>query len=699
MAQLAIDKDFLQDYAALERPVQAKIGEVFSKFETATHTGLHLEPVHNARDPRFHTIRINQFWRGVVLAPDKGEVYTLLKVLPHDKAYEWAQRRKASVNGATGRIEIRDVAAIDATLPALSQMAQQAPTRLFDRVNDADLRRLGLDEQTLAFARVLTAEIQLAAAKGFLPERQWDVLAGLQAGMSVEEIWAELGSRPEALDVENIDEAVSRSTDRVVLVDGPIELLAVLGQPFALWRVYLHPTQQRVVDATYNGPARVTGGPGTGKTVVALHRAQRLAQKLIQRGLPADQSRVLLPTFTSTLTHSLHAGLLLLTDDADVLRRVDVLTVDQIARRILTERRGAPRLIDEDAQRALWRRAAQENASEFTESFLADEWRQVVLAQDIGTLDAYLAASRAGRGRPVGAAQRARIWPAITAFTEELTRRNLWTYETVCAEATRLLRQEPSRLYRHVVVDEAQDLSLPQWRLLRALVPAGPNDLFIAGDAHQRIYRHQVALHQVGIPTTGRSSRLTVNYRTTAEILAWSLGMLREEAIDDLDAGLERIAGYRSPLHGRPPVLTGYRTRAAELTGLGRMVRGWLDLGIHPDEIGVAARSNALADAAGQALSAAGLPVRLLAKTNQPDDGVSVGTMHRMKGLEFRCMAVICLNDKVLPAAVTPIEEDALSHAQDLLRERCLLFVACTRAREQLSVSWYGTPSPFLSAP
>lgn len=707
MPRLAIDREFMQDYAKLERPVQNLVDEAFTKFEAATHAGVHLETVQHAKDSRLRTIRINQFWRGVVMSPERGDVYTLLKVLPHDKAYEWAGRRRASVNAATGRIELRDVVAIDDTLPALQQMASASPSRLFDHVDDGDLRRLGLDDHTLAFARALTDEIQLHAARAFLPERQWDVLAGLRAGMSVEEVWSDLAAHldgDEVVDTEDLVRAVERSTDRMVLVDGPAELLAVLSRPFELWRVYLHPTQQAVVDAVYSGPARVTGGPGTGKTVVAMHRAWRLAGRLTERpaGRPAsdeagaESGKVLLTTFTSTLTRSLHGGLLLLVDDSDVLDRIDTLTVDQVARAVYTDRHGSFALMPDAEQKQLWTSIAADLAVPCTEAFLAEEWRQVVLAQEIANVEQYRKAARTGRGTPLGSRQRDQVWAAIEAFTEQLSRSGKATWESMCVEATRLLREGARSPYRHVVVDEAQDLSLVQWRFLRALVAPGSDDLFLAGDAHQRIYSHRVTLNRVGIHTAGRSARLTINYRTTAEILAWSLGVLRGEAVDDLDEGLDRIAGYRSPLHGRTPTLKGYRDRAGELAGLAEAVEGWLGRGVRPEEIGVAVRSNNLADTVARALVDAGMPVRLVAKTNQPEAAVSVATMHRMKGLEFRCMAVACLNDHVMPVAVTPFEDDPLTHAQDLLRERCLLFVACTRAREDLRVSWYGAPSRFI---
>lgn len=712
MSSLGIHKDFLLEFARLEGPVQDRIHAVFSKFENATHTGLHLEKVHNGRDGRLRTIRIDGFWRGVVLAPDSGDQYTLLTVLPHDDAYAWAQRRRVSVNAATGRIEIRDIAAIDATLPELSRMAERAPERLFAGVNDADLRRLGVDEQTLVFARALTDIVQLEAARAFLPQNQWDVLFGLAAGLTPEQVWAEVGATVPAVpfDTDDLAAAVARSPERVALVDGPEEMLAVLRHPFALWRVYLHPTQHQVANAAYRGPARVTGGPGTGKTVVALHRARQLARRLLSNRDTDDTDDtgggVLLTTFTSTLAASLMDGLDLLVEEAAVRDLITVRHVDQLANQIFFEQHGhRPAILRSAEEEALWNAIIGRLELPFTESFLAEEWRQVVLAQQISDADGYRRADRTGRGRRLGARQKAQVWQAVWEFERELSDRQMWTYETVCVEATRLLDGLSARRYRHVVVDEAQDLNPMQWRLLRAAVPPGPDDLFIAGDTHQRIYAHQVSLRRLGISVAGRSTRLTVNYRTTAEILSWSLGMLRGEPVDDMDEGLDSVAGYRSQLHGQPPTLRGFATRNDELAAIADQARSWLDAGVRPAEISVAARTNALADSVLAVLGQAGIVARSLARSAPKgssagaDDAVAVGTMHRMKGLEFRCMAVVGVTEHLVPfpKAVTPADEDELVHAQDLLRERCLLFVACTRAREQLHLSWHGTPSPFLT--
>ncbi|ORB68800.1 UvrD-helicase domain-containing protein [Mycolicibacterium tusciae] len=692
---LAIDKGFLKDLGKLEKPVYNRVTEVFDEFDAATHTGLHLEKIANARNPRFRSIRIDQAWRGIVLAPVTGDVYTLLKVLHHDDAYAWAQRSNVSVNSATGGIEIRDEAELDRQIPEMAEAAKTAGTPIFANVKDGELAKLGIDEKVLAFARTVTDAAQLDAARSFLPETQWDVLFGLAAGFTPEEVWGDLGAQilSEPVDTKDIDAAILRSSDRVVLVSGPDELMDVFAYPFATWRVYLHPTQRAVVDAAYTGPARVTGGPGTGKTVVALHRAHMLAQR--------GDGKVLVTTFTSTLSDTLQSGLDMLVDDERVDDRIEVSHVDRIAHRLFRKSHGAPHMLGSEDEKALWAGLIDELGLTFTPVFLSEEWRQVALARRISTADAYLATKRTGRGRALGAAQRTQVWQAIWAFEQALTQQGVWTHETIRREATRLLEESSDKPFRHIIIDEAQDLSPDQWRLLRAAVAKAPDDIFIAGDTHQRIYDNRVSLREVGINIAGRSSRLNINYRTTAEILGWSLGLLRGEPIDDMEGGLDSIAGCKSYVHGLPPALSGHHSADEEAKFIASSVKEWIDSGIAPSEIGIAVRAMWSASKIHSSLNAAGIGSVDLAKATDDDDVVRVGTMHRMKGLEFRCMCVACVSAKQVPAAnaVTPIEDDKQTHQQDLEREKCLLFVACTRAREELLVTWHAEPSPFLTTP
>lgn len=694
MPTLAIDRGFLADLGKLEKPVYKRVTEVFDEFDTATHTGLHLEKINNARNPRFRSIRIDQSWRGIVLAPVNGDVYTLLKVLPHDDAYAWAQRSNISVNSATGGIEIRDEAELDRQIPQREQASSNSDTRLFEHVSDGELTKLGIDEQVRCFARTVTDAAQLDAASSFLPGTQWDVLSGLAAGFTPEEVWTELGAAilNEPVDTEDLDAAILRSQDRVVLVNGPDELMDVFAHPFATWRIYLHPTQRAVVDATFSGPARVTGGPGTGKTVVALHRAHILAER--------EAGKVLVTTFTSTLSESLRSGLDMLIDDDEANARIEVTHVDRLAHAIFRKERGAPNMLGSEDERALWSGLVNELGLSFNAVFLSEEWRQVVLARRVRTADEYLSAKRTGRGRPLGSAQRAQVWQVIWEFEQTLTKQGLWTHETIRREATRLLEATTDKPFRHIIIDEAQDLSPDQWRLLRAAVAELPDDIFIAGDTHQRIYDNRVSFREVGINIAGRSTRLNINYRTTAEILSWSLGLIRGEPIDDMEGGLDYIAGCKSYVHGQMPKLEGAADANAEAQVIAMNVGQWIDNGVAPSEIGIAVRAKWFTSKIEQALKSAGIASVDLARATDDDDAVHVGTMHRMKGLEFRCVCVAGVNAKWVPAsnAVTPVADDRQTHQQDLERERCLLFVACTRAREELLVTWHGEPSPFLVA-
>ncbi|MFF4383492.1 UvrD-helicase domain-containing protein [Kitasatospora sp. NPDC001547] len=706
MATLGMHRDFLMEFAALEKPVQRRVFETFEKFAEATHTGVHLEKLTNQRDPRIRTIRITDFWRGVVLKADRGDGYLLLKVLPHDKANDWACKHRASVNAATQGVEIRNDVALERASRSLRVLAANEPRRLFADRSDKVLRSLGVDEEILPIIRLLPDEAHLEALHRVLPEQQFDVLVGLASGMEPAEIDREIvqayarSAAPTSVGqpVGGLVSAMAHARGRVALVSGPDELLEILERPFDAWRIFLHPAQYRVAyRESYRGPARVTGGPGTGKTVVALHRAYHLARRL-----PVDtpDGSILLTTFSEDLAAELERCLALLVTDERIRAKVRVVTVDALAEEVLRRSPGGgapPKvLFRQDAVLARWGRVARRLGVEFSEVFLDQEWRQVVLAQAIENREQYLRAPRTGRGRALGSAERARLWRVVAAFEEELLEAGELTFLQVCVRAARALDERGDRPFRHVVVDESQDLHPVQWRFLRALVAAGPDDLFLAGDPHQRIYGNKVSLRSLGIQVVGRSSRLRINYRTTQEILSWSASLLTGERPDDMDGGEESLAGYHSTLHGAHPEVRGHLDRAEEIRALVARVEEWTASGVSPADIGVAVRTARLGRDVTQALEDSGMPAHLLG--DAPSGGVRVGTMHRMKGLEFRCVAVVGVSDGLLPmpGAVTPQDTDPLQHREDLSSELSLLFVACTRAREALLVSWHGTPSVFL---
>ncbi len=707
MPQLAFANSFWESYDALEKPVRNGVRKAMQKFQQLTvpelqqDKGLHLESVEKAADRRMRTIRINDFWRGVVLAPDDGsDVFLLVNVVAHDDAYTWAAKRLYTTNSATRALEVRNVRAIEQLTPQLEKAAAAAESLLFSKYSDTVLRELGIDDQVLRAVRTIIDKAQLEAFGTLLPEDQFEVLQYLAEGFPPEEVYRDVVAVRRPVDDgpdpdETLAAAIANTSSRITLVSGPEELADILEKPFTAWRVFLHPSQRRVAyRVSYGGPVQVTGGPGTGKTVAALHRVKHLLAR-------SPDARVLLTTYTNALAGSLRDNLRLLLDgDASLLDRVEVTTVNAYAHGVVTRLDGkVPSPIGDREERQVWQRVVKKLGLPWTEQFLAQEYRHVVLAQDLRTLDAYRAASRRGRGSALSPARREQLWPAVELFESMLRDRSQTTHLKVCARAAELLAAS-APTHDHVVVDEAQDLHPAQWRVLRGAVAPGNDDLFVTGDPHQRIYDSKVSLGSLGIAVAGRTHRLRINYRSTEEILAWSTQIMSPVSVDDLGGeGSDTLAGYRSLLHGRRPQVEGHGSEHAEVTALVERVQRWIAQGIAPSEIGVCARFNVLLDKTYDRLAAAGVPVvRVKDGRGAGADGVRLATMHAMKGLEFRCVAVLGVTEGAVPFAreVTPAAVDALQHESDLLRERCLLFVACTRAREALAVSWSGVGSPLV---
>ncbi|MEU1488652.1 UvrD-helicase domain-containing protein [Streptomyces sp. NPDC005776] len=706
MPHLAFDVGFCAQLGKLQGSVKEGVFSAWEKFEHLTldqlfkDPGLKLESLKRARDPHIRTIRIDQGTRGVVLAPDSGDTFVLLRVMPHDKAIDWAVKQKASINTVTRAVEIRDIAVLDELTPAYERIAPAPDQRLFAKVSDGDLTALGIDGTTLRQARALTSLEQLEVFAPYFPQDQREVLEYLAAGFTVEEVWRDvvsvgLSAAPAdtaPVDTADFATAIHRTGTRIALITASDELRDILDKPFAAWRIFLHPSQHKVAyRASYSGPAQVTGGPGTGKTVVALHRVRHLL------GFLRDGERILLTTYTHALVDALRSGLDALVDDVHLRDRVDITTVDALASRIVATSRRPLRAGEEQTR---WEQAARATGFTGTAQFLAQEYKHVVLAQNLRSLEEYEAADRPGRGSRLPVAQRLVVWRTFQAYSDGLAADGLRTYLETCAEAADLLEgRQP--LYRHIVVDEAQDLHPAQWRLLRAAAPPRPDDLFIAGDPHQRIYDSKVSLKALGIKVTGRSTKVRKNYRSTHEILSWSTALLVGRPFAQLedDDRNETLLGYRSALHGNGPVVHGAASADAELDALVAQIRAWTEAGVSPGDIGVSARFKKNCAKAIERLTAAGIPAAPL-RSGAAEDArtVRIGTMHSFKGLEFRCVAVIGVHDGALPypGAVTSADVDRLQHEADLMAERCLLFVACTRARDGLYVSWSGGPSPFL---
>jgi superfamily I DNA/RNA helicase len=705
MASLALSTDFLAEFHKLQVRQRSRVRELADMFrrlsaaELRAQKGIHLEPHVGAADKRARTIRIDDNHRGIVLDAGDDETFILVRIGTHDETDRWMARNTFRVNEATGALEIVDVAAIEATLGEIAPTP--GPTGLFDHRSDKDFTKLGIDPGYIPALRAFTQQDQLAGLLDVFPQGQAEALIMLTGDDSVEELYRQLAGNlePAQVDVEDLAAAVRAPASRHeyrVFTDQD-DLAAMLAQPLKTWRVYLHHTQEALAyRPSFSGPVKVSGGAGTGKTVVALHRTRHLAERAPAAAAPS----ILLTTYTRNLATALQRDLTALCarDDLD---KVEVLNIDRLAHRIVLDAEGAaPRVVEDEHVLELWQQVADELGIDRSPEFLRAEFEQVVLAQDCQSRADYFAAVRSGRGIPLDRRARAELWRAFEAFTAHLAARGERTWLQLAAAAAGYAKARTVAPYQHVVVDEAQDLHETQWRLIRAVVPAQANDLFIVGDSHQRIYDRRSSLRKVGIDVVGRSYRLRINYRTTYEILRWAMALLGETTYDDLDDGVEEqnLAGYHCFLHGDPPTTFGAPSSSVQLEALVTQVKDWLEGGIEPEDIAVAGRTRQQTTAVIAALIEAGLPVSELGQGQPAMDSIRVSTMHRMKGLEFRCVALSHVDDRTVPfpPELTDRDADPAQYSYDLKRELCLLYVACTRAREFLWVGWHGTPSRFL---
>jgi hypothetical protein len=685
--RLAISPEFPRELSALTHAARADVLVAVRRLLAGDAEAPAPERVRHARDPRVVTLRLTEGHRAVTLR--LGDLYWLITLLPDADAWEYARRHRYTVNSAIGVVESWDAEAMEGIEPALRRSAASSDRRLLAHVCDGDLLHLGIDLRLLRLLRLMVTDAHLAAAEPLLPESQYAPLAALAAGGGMADAWRALDARRSVLggpvDPDDLVAALGRSPDQAAFVSTREALERVLTAP--VWCTFLDPPQHRLAYGDgYRRPVLVTGGAGTGKTVVALHRAAHLARRA--------NGSVLFVTFSQGLAADLSGRLDTLVEDEVVRKRIDVVNVDRLAHRIVSEAEGRPPMLAQPGELTeLWRQAAEASRCGRGPAFLMREWEQVVLAQNLRDLDEYLAASRHGRGAELDPDERRAVWACLQDFLERLRATGRRTLLQLAAEASALLgrstgdlleasgpRREP---YRHLIVDEAQDLHPAQWRLLRAAVPPAPDDVFVVGDPHQRVFDTHVALAEVGIPA--RESRLRVCHRLPQEILDWAVRLRGGGPADGLVDGSIGLDGLRSTRIGERPTVLRYVSPEAELAGLVKQVREWLEDGVPAGDVAVAARTGELVKAARTALREAGLDVK-------------VTTLHGMKGLELTRVAVIGVADGVVPApdALTPVEEDAAARAHDMQRERGLLYTACTRTSELLYVSYTGRASPFL---
>lgn len=713
---VAISDTFFQAMQNVPPTNQKPVHEFIIKFRNNPRSpGINYEKIRNAREPNYRSVRITRDYRGIVLQPDKGNVYILLWVDKHDDAYAWAERTQCNIHPRTGALQIYETRVIEED-PAAIEAAEEEATESYEyplpallNIAHDDYLEIGVPENMISVVQELNTMDELQAIQPQLPVEAFEALVFLAEGESIGEIIKIYGKKDEQIvDTSDYEAALEHPATqrRFHLYTEDEELLRMLNQPLEQWRVYLHQEQRKYAEWDVNGPIRVLGGAGTGKTVVAMHRANWLVTKHLKE----NDKPVLFTTFTANLALDIKANLRTICSP-QALERIEVTNINAWVGRFVRSQ-GFDRTIvydsdDNPQYAAAWKAARTEIPEhvlpDMPESFYREEWHQVVLPQNIRDLAGYVRARRTGRGVGLNRRLRAAIWPVFETLRAELARRNSAPFEDAVHAAIEYLEQEESEpKYSAVIVDEAQDFGLEVMKLIRKIVPERDNDIFIVGDAHQRIYGRRAPLSHAGIQIVGRARRLRLNYRTSEEIRSFATRLLEGIEWDDLDTATDETDNYRSLFHSAEPHLQGFDSMDEEVTWILAQIdtlrapgEGAMDL----SDICVVARTNALVKRYADAFEHAGISIHMISRAHADDrkkNALRVATIHRVKGLGFRAVFVAGVSQGVIPLEAAYTSEDPVERENAEMSERALLHVGCTRAMHHLFVTWNGPKSPFL---
>jgi hypothetical protein len=649
--------------------------------------GLSFHKLDRAQDKNFWSVRVSADIRMIVHRTASSLL--LAYVDHHDPAYKWAERRRIERHPTTGAmqlVEVRErVQEIEVFVPKPVGAPTAAPNeKLFANLRKFELMNFGVPEEWVDDVRKAD-EDTLFDIIAHLPQEAQEALLKLAVGEQPE------APKPAPVDADPFAHPDAQRRFRILA--NAEELQRALDYPWEKWAVFLHPDQAALVERDFSGPARVSGSAGTGKTIVALHRAVHLA-----RANPT--ATVLMTTFSNALANALKGKLdHLIGNEPGIASRIVVKSVTSVGHDLYAQAHGQPHIAPDVLIRSLIGESANSgDGSKFSSQFLFGEWTDVVDAWQLTSWDAYAQVSRLGRKTRIGGKQREALWAIFERVQVALAERKSVTWSGIFGHLTEDLAAGAKSPFDFVVIDEAQDLGIAEARFFSAVGAARPDALFFAGDLGQRIFQQPFSWKSLGIDVRGRSYPLRINYRTSHQIRSHADGLL-PNAIGDVDGNAESRRGTVSVFDGPPPSVQVCVSADAEQKTVAAWITARVREGYRPEEIGVFVRSDAQLERARTAVTAAGAsPVELTDQIEPTGGHLAISTMHLAKGLEFRAVAVMACDDEVLPLQerIEAVADDAdLEEVYNT--ERHLLYVACTRARDNLLVTGITPGSEFLA--
>ncbi len=648
--------------------------------------GMQFHKLEKARDKRFWSVRVSSDLRLIVHRTEDSLL--LCYVDHHDNAYQWAESRKLETHPQTGAaqlVEIRETVK-EIIIPQYKEAekpAAQAKPLLFKDCTDDELLKYGVPTEWLDDVRKVSEDTILELAD-HLPGEAAEALLCLATGTQPQIIPpAAVGSDPfKHPDAER----------RFRTMQNIEELERALEFPWEKWMIFLHPAQRQMVEKDYGGPTRVSGSAGTGKTIVALHRAVFLSRS-------NPDARLLLTTFSDTLANALRIRMRrLISNTPRVGERLECIALNEIGLRLYEAKNGRTRIVSDAEIAKIMKEASTEVPDhKFPLSFLITEWKDVVDAWQLNTWEEYRDAKRLGRKSRLPEKQRVVLWSIFEKVRVKLQSKKLLTYAEIFTRLAAHFAKSKKLPFDYVVVDEAQDVSIAQLKFLAALGSGRKNGLFFAGDLGQRIFQQPFSWKSLGVDIRGRSRTLRINYRTSHQIRIQADRLLGKE-ITDVDGNVEERRGIVSVFNGPKPAILICDSQKKEIDAVAKWIKERIGDGMLPHEIGIFVRSEAQLPRAQSAVEKSKNSYCILDdKVETASGNVSISTMHLAKGLEFCAVCVMACDDNVVPLQERiEMAGDDAELEEVYNTERHLLYVACTRAREHLLITSGDSPSEFL---
>ena len=612
----------------------------------------------------------------------------------HDKAYAWAESRKLETHPKTGAAQFVEIPEI--TKPVVSQApAMLQPKGLFDAIPDESLQAYGIPPDWLPAVRMLTDHDALLELATRLPAEAGEALLDLAVGCV---------PVPKQQTKSNIwdDEILTASFQhadaqrRFRLMGSMEELRRALDFPGDKWLTFLHPEQRSLVEGQFKGPLKVCGSAGTGKTIVALHRAAHLARI-------HPEARILLTTLSDPLANALQLKLnCLVAHEPKLAERIDVRSLGSQAKRLFCLHAGADahelNMVD---RKHIWEVLERESTvmdlKGYKTAFLYAEWRELVDARQLSTWEEYKTTPRLGRKIRLSEQRRQVLWAIFERVNQTLAENQLYTESALYVRLAESLKGFKHPPFDFIIVDEAQDLSYAQMRFVNALGSHRPDALCFCGDLGQRIFQLPFSWKALGVDIRGRSITLRINYRTSHQIRSQADKLLDAE-LADADGNVEARGQPISVFNGPAPEIRTFKSTEEESEAVAVWLLAKLGHIITPQEMAVFVRSESEIPRAESALKKAGLPYVILDNgMDIPKDKATIAIMHLAKGLEFYVVAVMACDAEILPSQRRIEELGDETDLEDVYNtERQLLYVSCTRARDHLFISGVEPVSEFF---